>query len=146
MKLCPSCSTSKSESEFYSHSGKRDGLQSTCKACKKAYNAGHYRRNKDAYKASAKRSRKERFERHGITREAYDELLAKSEGLCWICEKSPAVVVDHDHSCCPGEYGCANCVRGVLCNGCNLALGIMCDDPDRLRQAADYLENLNIRV
>lgn len=39
---------------------------------------------------------------------------------------------DHDHK--TGKP------RGILCRNCNMALGYMCDDPSRLRLAADYLE------
>jgi hypothetical protein len=31
-------------------------------------------------------------------------------------------------------------VRGVLCGPCNLALGHVKDDPERLRRMAEYLE------
>lgn len=31
--------------------------------------------------------------------------------------------VDHDHDCCPGPFGCEECVRGFLCKSCNLGLG-----------------------
>jgi hypothetical protein len=31
-------------------------------------------------------------------------------------------------------------VRGVLCRNCNVALGLMADNPERLRRAAEYLE------
>ncbi|HKV88602.1 MAG TPA: endonuclease domain-containing protein, partial [Candidatus Dormibacteraeota bacterium] len=35
--------------------------------------------------------------------------------------------VDHDHRCCH-EVSCGRCIRGFLCNGCNVALGFVEDD------------------
>lgn len=51
------------------------------------------------------------------------------------------LVVDHDHSCCPGATSCGRCVRGFLCPGCNTALGMMGDDSARLLAAARYLND-----
>lgn len=31
--------------------------------------------------------------------------------------------VDHDHGCCPGEKSCGQCVRGLVCNRCNMQIG-----------------------
>lgn len=50
---------------------------------------------------------------------------------CAICGQ-PKEVLDHDHS--------TGAVREPLCNNCNRTLGLMADDPARLRAAADYLE------
>ncbi len=47
--------------------------------------------------------------------------------------------IDHDHACCPGSYSCGSCVRGLLCWACNVALGIVKDDPDVLKGLLAYL-------
>ncbi|MFF1776938.1 endonuclease VII domain-containing protein [Streptomyces virginiae] len=47
---------------------------------------------------------------------------------------------DHDHGCCPGYRSCGKCIRGLLCNGCNLALGFVKDSPQRLSGLISYLE------
>jgi hypothetical protein len=41
--------------------------------------------------------------------------------------------IDHDHI--TGKF------RGLLCSSCNLALGLLNDDPKRCRAMAEYLEN-----
>lgn len=63
--------------------------------------------------------------RYGITREQYDALLAHQGGVCAGCGASEcpsgrSFAVDHDHSHCPGRAGCPECIRGLLCTGCNV--------------------------
>lgn len=64
-----------------------------------------------------------------ITIERYEELLSSQDGKCAVCKRIPDAVrrlaVDHDHGCCPGKKSCGECVRGLLCTGCNLKLGRM---------------------
>lgn len=52
----------------------------------------------------------------------------------------PLLVVDHDHDCCPGAKSCGQCIRGLLCQYCNAALGMIANDPTTGRALADYLE------
>lgn len=80
----------------------------------------------------------------GITLEDYAAKAAAQGGVCAICggdqrstnnlsgRQMVALVVDHDHI--------TGAVRGLLCAGCNRAIGMLKDDPKVLRAAADYLE------
>lgn len=66
---------------------------------------------------------------HGLTREEYDVLVALG---CAICGAHPERLrFDHDHE--TDEF------RGLLCNNCNVAIGMLDDDTDRLEAAISYL-------
>lgn len=82
--------------------------------------------------------------RYGLTADEYLD-LQEARGGCDICGEpnraGTMLAVDHDHACCSGAKTCGKCVRGLLCDRCNQALGQMRDDPERLRKAAAYLES-----
>lgn len=68
--------------------------------------------------------------RYGITSDTYKELLAQQQGVCAVCSrpetskqdgKIRSLAVDHDHK--TGK------VRGLLCKACNLAIGLLNDNP-----------------
>ena len=75
---------------------------------------------------------------YGITTKQYNELLRKQDYSCAICgTKDPRhkghFHVDHNHL--TGE------IRGLLCHGCNTALGLFCDSTIILSKAIIYLNN-----
>lgn len=59
----------------------------------------------------------------------------------------PGTHIDHDHSCCPRDkfnrtkYSCGKCIRGVLCNKCNTALGMVDDSTQKMLGLVFYLRN-----
>ncbi len=71
--------------------------------------------------------------RYGISYADYKTMLAKQKNKCLICNVEDMLVVDHNHK--------TNEVRGLLCNGCNCAIGLLRDDPAILQSAITYLES-----
>jgi len=47
--------------------------------------------------------------------------------------------IDHDHSCCPGQDACGECIRGALCAPCNQAIGLLRDDTSLMFAAIRYI-------
>ena len=83
--------------------------------------------------------------RFRISLEQYEALLVKQSYRCAGCGKHQDVVgtlsVDHDHRCCPDRNKtCGNCIRGLLCKVCNLAVGCAKNDTAVLRNLANYIE------
>jgi hypothetical protein len=70
--------------------------------------------------------------RFGITLETHREMRAAQGDVCAICQRPEKLHVDHCHS--------TGLVRGLLCRGCNTAIGALGDCPDRIRAAASYVE------
>jgi len=123
MKNCTKCKVEKDESEFsISASKSRDGLLSWCRSCKSIH-------DKEYNKKYLERTRKEI--RYGLSQSEYDQMVKDCNSCCAICGKRGKLCIDHDHS--------TENTRGLLCNNCNTAIGLMQDNPIILRKAADYL-------
>jgi Recombination endonuclease VII len=82
-----------------------------------------------------------------LTWEDYQEILAKQNQLCAICHKpfadNPRLIhVDHKHGCeheGKGQKSCRDCVRGILCHRCNIFVGWIETDYERVGDLLDYL-------
>jgi transcription elongation factor Elf1 len=74
---------------------------------------------------------------YGITSEEYKQMYEAQDGKCKICNTAPTTKrglnVDHCHV--------SGKVRGLLCHGCNTALGSFKDDPTLLMNAIEYLRS-----
>lgn len=75
---------------------------------------------------------------YGMTPEQWDGMFEAQGGVCASCGTAPKETakrrfhVDHDHD--------TGAVRAILCHGCNVALGQLGEDPERIRALADYIE------
>ena len=114
------------------------------RAKQNAYNASHReeakKKTRAYYKAHPGVRRKIHLKSaYGLSPETFQRLLANQGGVCAICGKadwsSHGPCVDHDHA--TGK------VRGILCNPCNTALGLINDDLDVLQAMNDYLHKFN---
>jgi hypothetical protein len=124
---------SKSFSSFHKGVNYKDGYRSKCKPCMSSY---FKERNKDPEVKARARTNSYKT-KYGITINKYDEMLKQQNGVCKLCGSAESkrgdhrLMVDHDHV--TGE------VRGLLCNPCNAAIGLLGDNISTLQNAINYL-------
>jgi hypothetical protein len=120
IKPCSKCRAELPYSRFAKSPLGRGGLRAECRVCQAAMNRDYNLRS-----------------RFGVTSKDYDALLAAQGGKCALCEsRRPGgrwerFAVDHCHQ--------TGRVRGLLCYGCNVALGRLGDTPERLLRAYQYV-------
>lgn len=137
-KKCSKCGAVKPIDLFGIESRRPDGRRCHCRECHKLVQLPGQIRYKatDKYRASLRRRRlRNNF---GISVAEFDLLFEAQRFCCAICKsKKPhgrfaRFHVDHDHR--------TSKVRGLLCNRCNIGLGLFLDDPKLLRLATEYIE------
>ena len=106
--------------------------------------------NRDRIRAQRSRSKESSaWYKHGLRPEGRAAMWAAQGGRCYLCGEEVAAEkahIDHDQSCCGPDRSCPVCRRGLACEQCNRAIGLVRDDPARLRRMADALEAANCRV
>jgi hypothetical protein len=132
-KTCTKCGETKPIAGFSKDKYTPDGLQRWCRGCFSVWHAAKDPARRVASSRAAHLRRK-----FGMSDGDYALMLAEQHGMCAVCNsttsraKGKPFAVDHCHT--TGE------VRALLCYPCNTSLGLMRDDPERLRRAALYLE------
>jgi hypothetical protein len=145
VEICSTCKIEKPWSEFDTSKSRRPfGLTSNCSDCerirKRASSARWRANNPKTATQDRARNLKQKF---GISPEEYDQLSEAQDHKCAICDlpesdihhktgKPQRLAVDHDHT--------SGKIRGLLCAKCNKAIGLLKDNPDLLRSAAQYLD------
>lgn len=115
-KVCTKCAIWRKDEDYHANG---DGLRGQCKDC---------------------RAVSSRTIKYTLPVSWIHDTMEDQDGVCAICgEEDPFLVIDHDHSCCPGITACGLCVRALICRDCNFGLGHFHDDPDRLTRAVEYL-------
>ncbi len=130
MKKCSKCQQQLALTEFYKNKTTKSGYQDYCKNCLRLARVRSYQNTSTATLAG---NRKRKIKRvYGITQEEYDHLLAEAKlNGCAICGSLGRPHLDHNHD--TGE------IRQFLCSNCNLALGLLKEDPERMERMIAYV-------
>ncbi len=128
LRKCKGCgleaTTEKELVLFRKSNASKYGREHKCKVCSNIERAEDPRQQLHDKKRRA-------FNKYGITLEQYEVSMATSP-CCEICGDSNNLNYDHDHI--------TMCFRGVLCNKCNRALGMLGDTLEGVKKAYEYLQ------
>jgi len=120
MKQCRGCEETLSVGRFRPLAQRtldgRTRYQPRCRECESAYHRLKHRERK-----------------YGMTADEFVMAVLEQGGACHLCGRVGDLCVDHDHA--------TGVRRRLLCSNCNSGLGMLQDDPDLLRRAADYLDD-----
>lgn len=144
---CSKCKKIKESPCFSPKKDKKNGLSSACKSCRRKDYSIAKALNPEKFSKERKDWRLRNLDKdknaklkwsYGISIDTYNTLFKLQEGCCKVCRKHQsefkrALSVDHCHT--TGK------VRGLLCSGCNTALGHVKDNPDILKSLIQYLED-----
>lgn len=144
-KICRLCNKKIPIVEFSKRKENIDGYDSRCKICSKKETKKRYHKNKSDPEFIKRKRISSLFSaiktKYGLTKDDYNELLNKQNGVCVICKevnnkeiKGTAVNLAVDHCHKTGK------IRGLLCNNCNSGLGFFKDNIELLNEAISYLK------
>lgn len=142
-QICLTCK--QPDKEFYDYEHEK-----SCKECMSAARRAHYKAKRDSVLKRVRKYRKgnpdkikhtKLMQTYGISFAEYNVILASQNGVCAVCEREERAIwrgqktrlaVDHDHS--------TGAVRGLLCQKCNRALGLLEENVRHMARLIEYIE------
>lgn len=145
IRICKSCKIEKPLTEFEKDARMLHGRTNTCKlcSCKRKLEWKHsptgrpksiaakIRYNDSNARKLASRRRHLRIS-YDISVEEYEQMCLNQNNMCSICSSVGELVIDHNHA--------TGVIRGLLCRQCNVSIGLLKENVNMIRNAADYLE------
>src|SRR5882672_329869 len=110
---------------------------SYCSACWRTYRRERERKRALANPEKAAAGRRQKLKSsYGLTPEEWQSMSDTQEGRCAVCARVPSgtrtrLCVDHCHT--------TGRIRQLLCNRCNMAIGLLDENPVTLASLARYL-------
>lgn len=143
-KVCSLCKIDKPLDNYHRETKGILGRQARCKDChKKSQREWVSRKPENIWVFNLRRM--------GLTIDEYQRMADSQRNVCSVCGnpetrvdkrtgKLRRLAIDHDHSCCGGKSSCKKCIRSLLCQSCNQALGLLRDDPVIVQSLANYVK------
>lgn len=124
------CSEWKPVGEFPRQTVSNQLLGTYCRTC------GNKMRRERLSRPGQKERKAEQamMSRYGITSSDHQSMLVEQNNRCWVNNKycKGGLCIDHCHK--------TGVVRGLLCNAHNLALGLLGDNVEGVKQLAHYIQ------
>lgn len=149
MEVCKRCGIKRSYIDFHIVKECRGGRRPVCKFCIRKQQKKRYDDNAEFARARQRKwhtdnpraSRGSKLKStYGITIEQYDAMFISQGGICLICGcpetvkrngKIKNLSIDHNHV--TGK------IRGLLCQKCNQALGLLGENPVTINSLLKYI-------
>jgi len=147
LKKCIKCQVLRPLEEFTPALRNKDGHRGACRICYRPYSKKYNKEwriknpgKERGYRDPAVDSARQLLRRYGLSEDDRQNLLLKQKYLCAACGEVPSgtkpnssiLHVDHDHK--TGE------IRGLLCQKCNSALGLLGDNKGKVLKLLAYIE------
>jgi len=131
-RKCTTCDEFKPLAAYRQRVGKHLGTIAECLECERAAardrKGSYYEQNKEKILQTNRiyvlRTK------YGLTKEEFDKL---AQNGCMICGSMEKLSVDHHHG--------TGVIRGILCHKCNVAIGLLDEDIERISKVIEYLTN-----